>query len=95
MSPKVRQCPEDRPLWLRGVVNCGPVDEEACLGGRCCSFGKAWGSEDATLDWDPPGSEAAPTEETAAAEETPSEAAPAEGASASDEAPASPDDASE
>jgi hypothetical protein len=50
---KKRQCPEDHPLWIRGVISCGPVAKE-CLGERCCEFGQAWGSENSTLNWTPP-----------------------------------------
>ena len=84
---KQRQCPEDHPLWIRGVISCGPVDEAACLGGRCCEFGQAWGSEDSTLDWDPPGEETQtaspepepePETDTQAAEASDSEDAPAD-----------------
>ncbi len=73
VSPKIRQCPESHPLWIRGTISCGPVDAENCLGGRCCEFGEAWGSEGAALDWDPP--DAAKEKESAASEGTDSEGA--------------------
>ncbi|MEM9461655.1 MAG: hypothetical protein AAGF11_46260 [Myxococcota bacterium] len=25
-------------FWMRGRVTCGPVDEQRCAGGRCCSY---------------------------------------------------------
>ena len=78
-------------MWLRGVVNCGPVDEAACLGGRCCTFGKAWGSEDATLDWDPPGSVVDAAQATPADEDGPATEAANDEADASETERTSPD----
>jgi hypothetical protein len=32
------RCRRDEPVWMRGNVTCGPVDEAECLGGRCCTY---------------------------------------------------------
>lgn len=31
-------CTTDEPLWLRGELECGPLQVEACEGGRCCRY---------------------------------------------------------
>ncbi len=49
-----RACREETPLWIRGTISCGAIDEANCLGARCCQFGERWGSDDAELDWNPP-----------------------------------------
>lgn len=48
----VNRCREDEPVWLRGAINCGPVDEARCAGGRCCELQPMYGSPDAVLNWD-------------------------------------------
>lgn len=47
-------------FWMRGHVVCGPVDEDACEGGRCCRYEPQY---DASINrpienWAPPGFEA-------------------------------------
>lgn len=46
------RCREDEPIWIRGAVNCSPVDEGNCAGGRCCELQPLYGSPDAVLNWD-------------------------------------------
>jgi hypothetical protein len=44
-------------FWMRGAVACGPVDETACAGGRCCTYRQQY---DPSINrpienWAPPG----------------------------------------
>lgn len=32
------RCKAGEPYWMRGAIMCGPVDETACSGGRCCEY---------------------------------------------------------
>lgn len=54
-----RSCKSRRgeKFWMRGDVACGPVDEAACEGGRCCTYRPQY---DASIgkpieNWAPPG----------------------------------------
>lgn len=49
-----RACRDETPMWIRGTISCGPVNEAECLGGRCCVFGQTWGTPDSKLQWDAP-----------------------------------------
>jgi len=43
--------------WMRGDVACGPVDEAACEGGRCCHYRKQYDPSinQPIENWAPPG----------------------------------------
>ncbi|MEZ4385169.1 MAG: hypothetical protein R3A79_27830 [Nannocystaceae bacterium] len=77
------RCGDDEPIWMRGHINCSPVEEERCVGGRCCEYRPLYGTPDAVLNWDADPdakkSDAAPTGEAP-------EVAPAEPEAAADEA---------
>jgi hypothetical protein len=79
------RCADDEPIWMRGHIDCSPVEEERCVGGRCCEYRPLYGTPDAVLNWDAdPGAkkDASPEGEAAGAEaKEPApevEAAPAE-----------------
>lgn len=46
--------------WMRGDVACGPVDEAACAGGRCCHYRKRYDPSinKPVENWAPPGFDA-------------------------------------
>ncbi len=35
---QTNHCRSSETVWVRGPVECGPVDIEACAGGRCCAL---------------------------------------------------------
>lgn len=46
------RCADDEPIWMRGHIDCSPVEEERCVGGRCCEYRPLYGTPDAVLNWD-------------------------------------------
>ncbi|NVB40154.1 TonB family protein [Pseudenhygromyxa sp. WMMC2535] len=32
------RCRIAEPIWVRGPLRCGPIDESSCAGGRCCTL---------------------------------------------------------
>lgn len=44
-------------FWMRGHVVCGPVNEEECDGGRCCTYKPQYdpGINEPVENWAPPG----------------------------------------
>ncbi|MCA9657127.1 MAG: hypothetical protein KC486_02180 [Myxococcales bacterium] len=46
------RCGDDERIWMRGHINCSPVEEERCVGGRCCEYQPLYGTPDAVLNWD-------------------------------------------
>lgn len=46
------RCKADEPIWLRGAVTCGVVDEARCRGGRCCNFEPMYGAPGSVLNWE-------------------------------------------
>lgn len=68
------KCADDEKIWMRGAVTCSPVEPEKCLGGRCCTYRKMYGSDDALYNWDP--GEGAAEEDAAPSEPEPAEPTP-------------------
>jgi hypothetical protein len=50
------RCRKAEKFWMQGLVSCGPVDEAACEGGRCCHYEQLYDPNAGV----PYGSEAAP-----------------------------------
>jgi len=52
-----KNCPKSHKWWMRGQVSCGPVDDAACAGGRCCTYLDQYDPEIGVPDedWAPPG----------------------------------------
>ncbi len=81
------KCKADEKIWMRGAVSCSPYQPDKCMGGRCCTYKRMYGTDDAIYNWDPAGAETAGDEEAATSEDATDEATPA----AVDAAPASSD----
>ncbi len=90
------KCASDEKIWMRGAVTCSPLEPERCVGGRCCTYRRMYGSDDALYNWDEGGAE--PNEATNDAPPAPAPPAAAPAAEAppaaevtEPEAPAEPD----
>ncbi len=55
------KCKPDEKIWMRGAVSCSPYQPEKCVGGRCCTYKRMYGTDDAIYNWDPEGSDDAET----------------------------------
>ena len=66
------RCKSGEPYWLRGAITCGPVDEAACAGARCCEYRTQGDSPNTSSEEESSASEPTPSPEDATS--TPSEA---------------------
>lgn len=83
-------------FWMRGAVSCGPVDEAACEGGRCCHYVQRYDPSinDPIENWAPEGFDH-PTNNVTDPEAKPAHGLPVEGEAPANEASASEAPASE
>ncbi|MBV1861376.1 MAG: hypothetical protein KUG77_23355 [Nannocystaceae bacterium] len=77
------KCEEDEKIWMRGAVTCSPYQPEKCAGGRCCTYKRMYGTDDAIYNWDPDATDSLDGAETPSPETAPPAAA--------DAAPTTPD----
>ncbi len=81
------RCKEDEPIWLRGAVSCGVLDEARCGGGRCCKFEPLYGAPGSVLNWEDDDDDAATPGATPPTRNGPKPVAPAVNAAPGGTAP--------
>lgn len=90
------KCKDDEKIWMRGAVSCTPYQPEKCVGGRCCTYKRMYGTDDAIYNWDPEATDTAGDADAATPEaappavpdEAPTTTAPAAAPAAESTAPA-------
>ena len=77
----------EEKFWMRGAVECGPVDEAACEGGRCCAYTQQYDPSvgEPIENWAPPGFDE-PTNNVSDPDAAPQHGLPAPDAAPSDAA---------